>query len=226
MKKRRLECDVSCAGANVPLVVPTTVEITGETETETSEGLSTNIVDDHSENESDEISDGHSVVQGTVQITELLAEKEARCEELESVVLEFEGKMKESEAKLKESYEKNADLEAANAKLKETSLRYESQLCGESQASSAVSDGSHQQTAATDAVVKEMQKAISTLESIARCLTMESLRVAICFSNINSRIKVFNYGISQGSHLFGNDVHEISDAVDTSCIVLYNTAPT
>ena len=27
-------------------------------------------------------------------------------------------------------------------------------------------------------------------------------------------------------HLLGNDVHEISDAVDTSCIVLYNTAPT
>ena len=78
MKKRRLDCDVSCARANVSLVVPTTMEITGETETETSERLSTNIVYDHSENESDEISDGPSVVQGTVQITELLAEKEAR----------------------------------------------------------------------------------------------------------------------------------------------------
>jgi len=106
----------------------------------------------------------------------VLAEKEARCKELERIVLEFERKMKESEAKVKELYEKNADLEAANAKLKETILRYESQLHGEPYVEKASSDfdASHQQTAATDTEIKEMQKKISTLES--RCLTMESLK--------------------------------------------------
>ena len=60
MKKRRLECqrrnetDVNCAGANLPLLLSTTVEIAGETE---AEDLSTNNVDDHSGNENDEISD-------------------------------------------------------------------------------------------------------------------------------------------------------------------------
>ena len=77
MKKRRLECgrrketDVSCAGANVPLVASTTVEITGETETEE---LSINIVDDHSGNENDEISNGPLVVQDIEQITGRLAD--------------------------------------------------------------------------------------------------------------------------------------------------------
>ena len=179
MKKRRLECgrrketDVSCAGANVPLVASTTVEITGETETEE---LSINIVDDHSGNENDEISNGPLVVQDIEQITGRLADKEARCEELETVVLEFEGKMEDSEAKIKELHEKNVDLEAENAKLKETISRYESQLHGEShvEKASSDSDASHQQTAVKDAVVKEIQKTISTLES--RCLTMESLK--------------------------------------------------
>ena len=65
-------------------------------------------------------------------------------------MLEFERKMKESEAKIKELHEKNADLEAANAKLKETVLRYESQLHGEScvEKTSSDFDALHQQTAA------------------------------------------------------------------------------
>ena len=29
-----------------------------------------------------------------------------------------------------------------------------------------------------------------------------------------------------GNHLFGSDVQETSDNIETSCIVLYNTAPT
>ena len=84
--------------------------------------------------------------------------------------------MKESEAKIKELQGKNnADLEATNAKLKDTILKYDSQLHGESHVeASSHFDAVHQQTAATDARVKEMQKKISTLKS--RCLTMESLK--------------------------------------------------
>ena len=95
----------------------------------------------------------------------MLAEKESRCKELERIVLEFERKMKESEAKIKELHEKNADLEAANAKLKETVLRYESQLHGEScvEKTSSDFDALHQQTAATDTGVKEMHLLILPL---------------------------------------------------------------
>ena len=58
------------------------MDIAGETE---AEGLSTNNVDDHSGNENDEISD-NPVVQSMEQITGMLAEKEARCEELERIM--------------------------------------------------------------------------------------------------------------------------------------------
>ena len=78
MKKKRLDCQriettVSCIEENIPLVVSIPVETTDETEAET-ENFSANIVDE-SENENDEFSDDPMVVQGTEQVTVMLAEK-------------------------------------------------------------------------------------------------------------------------------------------------------
>ena len=94
MKKRRLECerrketDVSCAGA---MCLCGWSQLHACNENNRNKELSTKIVA-HSGNKNDEISDGPLVIQGSELITGLLAKKEAKCEELERVVLEFEGK--------------------------------------------------------------------------------------------------------------------------------------
>ena len=88
-----------------------------------------------------------------------LAERQARCMELERVTVEFLNKQNDAQAKIKELDTKNANLEAENVELKEKIEELHVQ---------------QQKDVFEAEVVKDMEKKITELES--KCISVNALK--------------------------------------------------